>query len=78
MRIAVLTDVHGNWPALRAALEAINRIGVDGVYHTGDAIGIGPFPRECLEALLERPDARCLMGNHCPAAFERGVIDCRE
>lgn len=64
MRIAVITDAHANLPALRAALAEIRRIGVDAVYHTGDAIGIGPQPAETLEALLSEPDARLVMGNH--------------
>jgi predicted phosphodiesterase len=63
-RIAVCTDVHANLPALRAALTAIDRLGVDAVYHTGDLIGIGPYPAECVELLLARPDVRCVMGNH--------------
>jgi predicted phosphodiesterase len=64
MRIAVLTDAHGNLPALRAALAEIRRIGVDALYHTGDAIGIGPQPAETLDLLLSQPDARLVMGNH--------------
>jgi putative phosphoesterase len=64
MRIAVLTDVHANLPALQAALEDIRREGCDAIYHTGDAIAIGPQPAECLDLLLRTPDVRLLMGNH--------------
>src|SRR5262245_47045617 len=64
MRLAVITDVHGNLPALQAALAEIDRFGVDLLVHTGDAIGIGPFPRECIELLSARPATSCLMGNH--------------
>jgi predicted phosphodiesterase len=64
MRIALLTDVHGNLPALRAALTAIRGEGCDRVYHTGDAIGIGPYPAECLDLLLGTPDVQLVMGNH--------------
>ena len=63
-RIAVLTDVHGNLPALEAALTEIDRVGADAVYHTGDAIGIGPFPAECVDRLLARPSTYLMMGNH--------------
>ena len=55
MKIAILTDVHGNLPALQVALRAIRREGADAIFHTGDAIGIGPFPAECLELLLSTP-----------------------
>jgi predicted phosphodiesterase len=64
VRIAVLTDVHGNLPALRAALAAIEDAECDAVYHTGDAIAIGPYPAECLDLLLGTPGMRCVMGNH--------------
>jgi predicted phosphodiesterase len=63
-RLAVVTDAHANLPALRAALAAIRAEGCDGVVHTGDAVGIGPFPAECLEALLARPALRLVLGNH--------------
>jgi len=73
-RIAVLTDVHANLPALEAALAEIDRLGADEVYHTGDAIGIGPFPAEVLDRLLARPSTHLLMGNH-DAWFAFGLPD---
>lgn len=73
-RIAVITDVHANLPALGAALTAIERLGADVVYHTGDAIGIGPFPAECVERLVTRPSTHLLMGNH-DAWFAFGLPD---
>jgi len=64
MRIAVMTDVHANLPALEAALDDIRRVGVDAIYHTGDAVGYGPFPGETLERMAETPDMRFVLGNH--------------
>ena len=64
MKIAVLTDAHGNLPALQAALKAIRREGADAICHTGDAIGIGPFPAECMEVLLSTPGMNLICGNH--------------
>lgn len=64
MRLAMMTDAHANLPALEAALAAIRAEGYDLLVHTGDAIAIGPHPRECVELLLSTPKARCLMGNH--------------
>jgi predicted phosphodiesterase len=64
VKIAVLTDVHANLPALEAALEAIRRESCDALYHLGDAIGIGPFPAECLDLLLTVPDLHFVLGNH--------------
>lgn len=64
MKIIVLTDVHANLPALEAALRAIRSEGYDALFHTGDAIGIGPFPAECLDLLLSTPNIHFIMGNH--------------
>lgn len=64
MKIAVITDVHANLPALAAALDAIAREGADLIVHVGDAIAIGPHPAECLATLLDLPNARFVMGNH--------------
>lgn len=64
MKFAVMADVHGNLPALRAALGEVRRLGYKRVYHLGDAIGIGPFPAECLALMLEQPNFRFVMGNH--------------
>jgi putative phosphoesterase len=64
MRIVVITDLHANLPALQAVLDAIHREGYDQVVHTGDTIGIGPHPTECLAELLDVPNIHLLMGNH--------------
>lgn len=75
-RIAVITDAHGNRPALDAALTAIRADGPDAVYHTGDAIGIGPFPAETLDRLLHESGLHPVMGNH-DAWFAFGLPDPR-
>jgi len=64
VRVAVLADVHGNLPALTAALQRVARLDVDATVHLGDAIGIGPYPAECLDLLLNVPRMRLVMGNH--------------
>jgi predicted phosphodiesterase len=56
MRIAVLADVHGNLPALRAVLAQLDGEPVDAIVVAGDVVG-GPLPRETLEALAARPEA---------------------
>jgi predicted phosphodiesterase len=64
MKIAVITDLHANLPALQALLPAIRAEGCDLLFHTGDAIAIGPHPRECLDLLLDTPGIQFVMGNH--------------
>jgi predicted phosphodiesterase len=71
-KIAVLTDAHANLPALEAALQAIAAEGCEAIYHTGDAIAIGPQPRECVELLLNTPNLQPSMGNH-EAWFVHGL-----
>ena len=63
MRIAVLADVHGNLPALRAVLEELDRDPVDAIVVLGDVVG-GPLVRETLELLAARREAtRWVRGN---------------
>jgi len=50
VRVAALYDIHGNLPALEAALAEVERSGADLVVVGGD-VAIGPMPRECLERL---------------------------
>lgn len=74
MRIGVITDAHANLPALIAALAALDAAGCDEIIHLGDAIGIGPHPREVLELLLSRNDLTLLQGNH-DQYFSDGIPD---
>lgn len=65
MKIAVLSDVHGNVPALEAVLEDIQCWGADEVIVNGDLLNRGPCSLAVLELLLrEQPAARLLRGNH--------------
>ncbi|MBN2003988.1 MAG: metallophosphoesterase family protein [Anaerolineae bacterium] len=51
MRLAILSDVHGNLPALEAVLADARSHGVDGYVVAGDLALGGPFPVETLERL---------------------------
>ena len=55
MRIAVLADIHGNVPALRAVLAELDRDPVDAIVVAGD-VAAGPMVREALELLAARPE----------------------
>lgn len=46
MRLAVISDIHGNLPALEAVLEEIAAKKAQAVYHLGDLVGYNPFPEE--------------------------------
>ncbi len=53
MRIAVLSDIHGNLPALRAVQADLARRGVDQVINCGDILSGPLWPRETGDALME-------------------------
>lgn len=55
MRIAVLADIHGNLPALRAVLAELDRDPVDAIVAAGDQLA-GPCARSVLQALTARPE----------------------
>jgi diadenosine tetraphosphatase ApaH/serine/threonine PP2A family protein phosphatase len=63
VRIAVITDVHANLPALEAVLEAIEAAGVEQTWCLGDVLGYGVEPDACTDLVRERCDV-CLVGNH--------------
>lgn len=71
-KIAIFTDVHANWPALEAALQAIAPLNCDYLVHMGDAISIGPHPAETMACLLQTPNLHLIMGNH-DAIFAFGI-----
>jgi predicted phosphodiesterase len=62
-RLAVLADVHGNEVALRAVLDEVDRLGVDGIVVAGDLSGFGPAP-DAVTDILRGRGARMIRGNH--------------
>jgi predicted phosphodiesterase len=70
MRIAVLSDIHANLPALDAVLAAVGD--VDAVWHLGDVVGYGPDPDGVVER-LRSVGVTGVRGNHDAAAC--GGID---
>jgi len=61
MRLLILSDIHGNWPALEAVLAAEPEHDV--VAFCGDAVDYGPQPVECLRWLEDNAD-HIVRGNH--------------
>ncbi len=54
MRVAVLSDTHGNLPALEAVLAELERESPDLVVMAGDFAFGGPWPSECIETIRAR------------------------
>jgi diadenosine tetraphosphatase ApaH/serine/threonine PP2A family protein phosphatase len=72
MRIAVLSDIHANLPALDAVLADAGE--VDAVWHLGDVVGYGPEP-DAVVARLRSIGAEGVRGNHDAAACGGSEID---
>ncbi|MEZ4706518.1 MAG: metallophosphoesterase family protein [Caldilineaceae bacterium] len=63
MRIALISDIHGNLVAFEAVLADIDRQSVDQIIFLGDAVTLGPQPKEVI-TLLRSLECPCIMGNH--------------
>ncbi len=82
MRIGLISDIHGNYEALKVVLEDLDKSNVDKIYCLGDVVGYYSQVNECCEELIER-EIPCIMGNHdwylasgtgCPRS--RSANDC--
>lgn len=69
MRLAIVSDIHGNLPALEAVLADARRRGVDGIANLGDSLSGPLLPRETAQFLMAQ-DWPQLAGNH-----ERQILD---
>lgn len=81
-KIALISDIHGNYEALKAVLAKIDALGIDKIYCLGDVVGYYSQVNECCDELRKRA-VPCVMGNHdwymasgtgCPRS--RSVNDC--
>ena len=69
MKVAAVADIHGNLPALEAALREIEVERPDLIVVCGD-VASGPMPAETIDALRSLTNARFVRGN-----ADRGLID---
>jgi len=73
-RVAVITDIHGNLPALGAALAMVDGLDVDATYCGGDLVGYGPWPNEVCRTIQDRA-IPTIYGNY-DYAIGRDLEDC--
>lgn len=88
--IAIISDIHGNLPALTAVLEEIDALGCRKILSLGDVVGYCAQPGECVDVLRDRGIVN-ILGNHdhyivsgegCPRSrlvseiteYQRGII----
>ncbi|MEG0857115.1 MAG: metallophosphoesterase family protein [Terrisporobacter sp.] len=69
MKIAAISDIHGNIYALMKVLEDINQQKIDLIVCLGDLVGYGPHPNEVI-ALIRRRELPCIKGN-----YDSSVVD---
>jgi predicted phosphodiesterase len=74
MRYGVLSDIHGNLPALDAVLTALGTHRPDAILCAGDLVGYGAFPNECVDRIASVARA-CVAGNHDLVAIGRQPED---
>ncbi|MCU4925949.1 metallophosphatase family protein [Halobacteria archaeon AArc-dxtr1] len=67
MRVGLISDIHGNLPALEAVLSDMPA--VDALVCAGDVVGYNPWPAECVDKLRER-DVPTVLGNHDAAVAD--------
>ena len=67
MKIAIISDIHGNSEALKATLKDIEKRQVDKIICLGDTIAKGVHPKECL-SLIRKKCEIVLQGN-CDVYF---------
>ena len=77
MKIAVISDVHGNIYALMRALEDIEDQKVDTIICLGDLVGYGPHPNEVI-AMIKRKNIICLKGNYDASVVDESYTFIRE
>jgi predicted phosphodiesterase len=68
MKIAILSDIHGNIEALNTVLAYLDANEITEIYCLGDVVGYGPNPNECVDLISERCN-RIVIGNHDHAAI---------
>ncbi|MBE9524267.1 MAG: metallophosphoesterase family protein [Chloroflexi bacterium] len=78
MKIAVLADIHANYPALQAVSDHIEQWRPDFVYVAGDIVNRGPRSLDCLRFVQNKQqskDWRIIRGNHENYVIDRAAPD---
>lgn len=79
--IAIISDIHGNYPALKAVVEDIHRHGCNQIISLGDVAGYYCFINECIDLCKEQGIVN-ILGNHdyyltsgigCPRSYSANV-----
>lgn len=69
MKLAVMSCIHGNQPALSAVLADIDRQQPDKIFCVGDLVGYGPYPNEVVEQI------RSLNIPTCAGCWDEDIVE---
>lgn len=69
MRVAIISDIHGNIEALYSVLKDIKKLTVDRIFCTGDLVNYGSNPVEVIDLCI-RENISSTLGNHDQATFD--------
>ena len=76
MRIGIISDIHGNLPALEAVLDDLGPRRLDAVYCLGDLVGYAAFPNQ-VTARIRAEGIPTIMGNYDDGVgFDRDECGC--
>jgi len=64
MKLGVITDIHNNLIALQAVMQILTELQCDPIICCGDIIGIGPYPEETVQFMMQIPNLIAVRGNH--------------
>lgn len=64
MKFGVITDIHNNFIALKTVVDRLNQLKCDKIICCGDIIGIGPYPEETVQYMMQIPNLIAVRGNH--------------
>ena len=74
-KLAFISDIHGNYPALKAVLQDIDSLHIEKIYCLGDLVGYYSQINEVINTIKSRR-IECILGNHDYALIHNsGVID---
>ena len=74
MRIAIVSDIHGNMEAFHNVLSDIDRSTIDAIVSLGDNIGYGPEPEHVIKQIQNR-NIPSVMGNHELAVADESILE---
>jgi len=73
MKIAIISDVHGNLEALKAVINDTKNKGVEKIFCLGDTIAKGPHSKECIELVKQKCDV--VVRGNCDRHFSEPLSE---